>query len=235
MDLAHTPSPAVDTDAHPVVLVPVGSLEQHGPHAPLSTDLTIARAISERAHAQHDAVAMTPAVPIGISAEHRRFPGSLWVDPDAFRAYVRGIGASIDAQGFAGLVFVNGHGGNVAALEEVATGLTRNGSIRAVTFTWFETLADPPAPMGHGGLLETAAMLAIEPDTIERDKLEEAAVEGADRWGTWVDGTNLAEGVHEFSENGVVGDPREATAEIGDALLEEATENLLAVIDALRP
>lgn len=218
-----------------VALVPTGSLEQHGPHAPLGADRLIAETVAERTAARaDDAVARTPAIPVGISEEHRHFAGTLWVSPDTFRAYAHEIVSSLATHGVDGVVFVNGHGGNVAALAEVAARSTRDGDCRTVAYTWFEALEDPPEPMGHAGALETAALLAIDPDLIDRSQLDAAAAGASDRWGDWVARTNLAVDTDEFADNGVVGDPRLATAELGEELLEEAVDGLLAVIDGVR-
>lgn len=215
-----------------IVLVPIGSVEQHGPHAPLGTDLMIARAIADRVEQEHTDVVVTPAIPIGVAAEHRAFDGSLFVSPDAFRAYLRDVVGSLASHDVAGVVFVNGHGGNVDALTELAQELTRTEVCHTVTFTWFEAI-DLPQPMGHGGALETSIILAIAPEHIHTDRLDDAAAHGSERWGDWVGGTNLAVDVDEFSDNGVVGDPRDATAEMGEQLLDAAVDQVLAVVGAL--
>ncbi|MFW6448245.1 MAG: creatininase family protein [Halobacteriota archaeon] len=218
-----------------VALVPTGSIEQHGPHAPLGTDLIIARAVAGRAADRLDPpVVRTPGIPVGVSEEHRHFAGTLWVLPDAFRSYVHDVAASLASHGVEAVVFVNGHGGNVPALEEVAARLTRDGTCRAVAFTWFDALEDPPEPMGHAGPLETAALLAIDPDLVHGDRLAAAAGDASERWGAWRARTNLAVDVEEFSDNGVVGDPTAASAALGEALLAEAVDGLEAVVDGVR-
>lgn len=235
MDLEALTWRDVTIDDATVGLVPTGSTEQHGPHAPLATDRLIAEEVARRAADRDDrSVIVTPSIPIGISEEHRHFQGSLWVGPDTFRAYVGETARSLASHGVGAVVFVNAHGGNIDALDEVAARLTRDGVCRATAFTWFRSLVDPPAPMGHAGPLETAALLAIDADLVRVDRLEAAAADASDRWGRWVGGTNLAVDVEEFSENGVVGDPTEATAALGESLLEEAEEALGDVIDALR-
>ena len=217
-----------------VALLPVGSVEQHGPHAPLGTDLLIAEEVASRGAAQSDReTVVCPAVPIGVAEEHRNFAGSLWVSPDSFRAYVREIVNSLVHHGIQSVVLVNGHGGNIDALEEVAASIDRHSDSRCVAFTWFDSLTDPPFPMGHGGALETAAMLAIDEDAIRGDRVENAREGASERWGTWVGGTNLSVDVDSFSENGVVGDPSVATAEIGEKLLDEAAMHLGEVIEAI--
>lgn len=233
MELAERSWTAVRDDPPAVGLLPVGSVEQHGPHAPLGTDLAIATAVAKRAAVSDASMAVAPAIPIGHAVEHRRFAGSLWVAPDTLRAYVREVATSLASHGVEVVVLVNGHGGNVAALEEVAADLTRGGTCTSVAFTWFDSLVDPPEPMGHGGPLETAALLAIDPDLVSEDRIEAAAEGAADRWGEWVGNTNLAVDVDAFSDNGVVGDPTAATAELGEALLAEAANHLRSVATAL--
>ncbi|MFW6152784.1 MAG: creatininase family protein [Halobacteriota archaeon] len=224
----------VTVDDATVGLVPTGSTEQHGPHAPLGTDRRIAEEVARRGAERSDRhVLVSPSIPVGISEEHRHFAGTLWVRPDAFRAYVGDVARSIASHGIGAVVFVNGHGGNVAALDEVTARLTRDDVCRSASFTWFRALTDPPAPMGHAGPLETAALLAIDPDLVRADRLEAAVSEGSGRWGRWVGGTNLAVDVVEFSQNGAVGDPTEATAALGESLIEEAADALADVIDAV--
>lgn len=235
MDLEAVTWVDVRDDPPEVALVPTGSVEQHGPHAPLGTDLIIAREVATRAVDELDGpVVRTPAVPVGISEEHRQFPGSIWVAPETFRRYVREQAASLASHGVESVIFVNGHGGNGAALQEVAARLTRDGTCRAAAFTWFEALADPPAPMGHAGPLETAALLAIDPDLVDRGRLEEVAANASDRWGEWAGRTDISVDVDEFTDNGVVGDPTVATSELGEELLAEAVGALGAVMAKLR-
>lgn len=234
MELARQTWTEIEDAPPEVALLPVGSVEQHGPHAPLGTDLFIAAEVATRGAARIDAdTAVCPPIPVGVAAEHRSFAGSLWVTPDTFRAYVTETVQSLVSHGVSAIVLVNGHGGNVDALAEVAAAVTREEAARCVTFTWFDSLTDPPHPMGHGGPLETAALLAIDETLVHHDRLESATAGASDRWGTWAGRTNLSVDVEEFTENGVVGDPSVATAELGEALLEEATENLAEVAAAL--
>jgi Uncharacterized protein, putative amidase len=108
-----------------LALLPVGSTEGHGPHAPLGTDTlnaeTVAAAGAERYEDEHGVpVVVGPPMTVGISKEHRAFDGTLWVSPDTFRSYVRETVESLAHHGFDRVVLVNGHGGNVDALREVS-------------------------------------------------------------------------------------------------------------------
>jgi len=232
MNLAEVAWPdaaAVDTD---LAVLPVGSTEQHGPHAPLATDTIAAEAVAKAGvDAYEGDVVVAPAIPVGIAEEHRQFDGTLWVSEDTFRAYVREAAASLAYHGFDRIVIVNGHGGNVDALREVAGSLSRDGDAYAVPFTWFDST--DASDMGHAGPVETSMLLRVEPDLVREDRLEEAVAGASEGWGDWVAGVNLAFDSVEFAESGVVGDPSAADAERGEALLSAAAEALATLLDAV--
>ncbi len=202
---AWTDAEAVDTD---LAVLPVGSTEQHGPHAPLGTDVLTAEAVANAGVDAYDGeVVVAPAIPVSVAEEHRNFAGTLWVSEDTFREYVRETIGSLAHHGWDRVVVVNGHGGNVAPLREVCGRVTRHDDAYAVPFTWFDAVDAPD--MGHGGPVETSLLQHVSPELVREDRLDEAAAGGADRWGEWVHGVNLAYDTDEFSENGTVGDPRE--------------------------
>lgn len=218
-----------------VVLLPVGSTEQHGPHSALGTDWYLAEAVAAHGENASDRdVLIAPTLPIGIAEEHRAFPGTLWVSPDTFRDTIYETVSSIAHHGWDRVVIVNGHGGNIDALAEVCARITREEIAMCVPFTWFQAIDLPPdVPMGHAGAIETAGLLASHPEAVDTGRVEEAAAGGAERWGRWVAGVNLAVDSHEFTDNGVVGDPTIADANLGTALLEDAGLALAELIDAL--
>jgi len=225
-------------DAAPTVgVVPVGSTEQHGPHGPLGTDSTTARAVAEAGVAayerEHDEpAALAPTIPVGVAEEHRAFAGTLWVSPDTFRAYVREVVESLASHGVDAVAVVNGHGGNVDALREVCARLSRDGTAAAATVTWFDVV-NAEVPMGHGGGRETALLRHVAPHLVREDRISEAADGASTRWGDWVGGTNVAHDADEFSGNGVVGDPRDGDADLGAAMLDEAADAVADVMAAL--
>jgi len=189
-------------------LLPVGATEQHGPHAPLGTDHLNAEAVARAGAQTHETetgrpVAVAPTIPVGISEEHRQFPGTLWVSPDTFRSYVRETVESLLYHGIDRVVIVNGHGGNVDALREVSAELTREGNAVVVPFTWFEHVPDDAPAMGHGGPRETALLRYAHPHLVREDRIDEARDGGSDRWGEWVEGINLAYDSASFTDNGV--------------------------------
>lgn len=210
---------ALDAD---IALLPIGSTEQHGPHAPLSTDSLTAEAVAEAgARRYDDEVAITPVLPIGASEEHRGFPGTIWITPDTLRSYTRDVIRSLAANGWQKIVIVNGHGGNTHALQEVAADLTRHEDVFVAAFTWFDAV-DPDVEMGHAGAMETAMIRHHHPGLVRDDRLEQAWEGASDRWGRWVSGVNLTYATDEFSDSGVVGDPRNGTTDLGAELTEQA-------------
>lgn len=233
MDLTEATWTDVDGVETDLALLPVGSTEQHGPHAPLGTDTYAAEAVAEAGVAAYDGeVILAPSIPVGVAAEHRSFAGTLWVAPETFRSYVRDIIGSLAHHGFDRVVVVNGHGGNAAPLREVCARVTRDGDAFAVPFTWFEALEDAPE-MGHGGPVETSLIRFVRPDLVREDRTEEAQAGASDRWGEWIAGVNVAYDADEFTESGVVGDPGAGDADLGEGLLEEtgtALSELLAAI-----
>ncbi|PAU85514.1 creatininase [Halorubrum salipaludis] len=230
-----------------VAFVPVGSTEQHGPHAPLGTDTLDAVAVAEAGAAAYEAVerggderepaavAVAPPIPVGVAEEHRAFDGTMWVSPETFRAYVREAAESLPDHGIDRVVFVNGHGGNVEALAEVARRFSRDDAHDgyAVAFTWFEAVGEHAGDMGHAGPLETALLRATNPALVREDRIEAAREGAADRWGEWVSGVNLAHDADEFTDNGVVGDPSAGGAERGEILLDLASDALAELAAAV--
>lgn len=227
-----------DADADLAVL-PVGSTEGHGPHAPLGTDSLAAEAVAEAGVDAYEAetdgsVLLAPTIPVGISEEHRAFDGTLWVSPDTFRAYVRETVESLAAgDGPDAVVLANGHGGNVDALREVAARLTRDETALVAPFTWFQSVGEHSSDMGHAGPLETAFLRHERPELVREERVDDAREGGSDRWGDWVSGVNLAYDSDSFSENGVVGDPDEGDAERGAELKELAATALSELLGEL--
>ncbi len=234
MDLFDSTWTDADAAATDLALLPVGSTEQHGPHAPLGTDVLTAEAVAEAgAAAYDDEVVVAPAIPVGVAEEHRQFTGTLWVSESTFRDYVRETVASLAHHGWDRVVLVNGHGGNVGALREVAGTIARYDAAYAVPFTWFEAVGDHSDEMGHGGPLETAMLRHVAPDLVREERIEQAREGASDGWGEWVSYANLAFDSAEFTENGVVGDPAEGPPERGEELLSLAGEALVSLLEAV--
>ena len=145
----------------PLLAIPLGSCEQHGPHLPLDTDTTIAVAVASELARRRDDVLVAPALAYGASGEHAAFAGTLSIGLAALEHVVVELVRSADH--FAGVVLVNGHGGNARAVERAVATLRREG--RRVLAWW------PSVPGGdaHAGRVETSLLLAIAPETVRMD------------------------------------------------------------------
>ncbi len=208
------PWPALPPD--PIVVIPLGSCEQHGPHLPLDTDTRIAVALADGLAAGRDDMLVAPAVAYGASWEHAGFPGLLSLDHQALAAMLIQLGHS--ATWARGLVFVNGHGGNVRAVRTAEERLCADG--RAV-LAWSPTLPDGDL---HAGRVETSMMLALAPGVVAMERAEPGFM-GRPPSSVFTDG------VQSISHNGVLGDPTGANAEEGRSLLASLTRSLAAAVD----
>jgi creatinine amidohydrolase len=205
-----------------VLAVPLGSCEQHGPHLPLDTDTRIAVALADRLAAARDGVLVAPAVAYGSSGEHAGFEGTLSIGQHALELVVVELVRSADA--FAGVVLVNGHGGNAAPLARAVAVLTREG--RRV-LSWAPTVEGGDA---HAGRTETSALLALAP-SIVRIECAEAGVTAPM---TELMTALQTIGVAAVTPNGVLGDPAEATADEGRSLLDGLAADLVDTVDRWR-
>lgn len=205
----------------PLLAIPVGSCEQHGPHLPLDTDTRIATALAEGLVSSYEPgdIVVGPALTVTASGEHAGFAGTLSLGTEVFERVVVELVRSADWS--AGVVLVNGHGGNLVALRRAAATLTNEG--RKV-LAWWPTVRDGDA---HAGATETSLMLAIAPHLVRADRVEVGNVRPL---GELAD--ELREhGVRSVSANGVLGDPRHASTRHGRGLLTRLTIDLVAAVD----
>jgi creatinine amidohydrolase len=199
----------LDGPAPRTVLVPIGSLEQHGPHLPLDTDARIAAAVARRAADGDPAVLLAPPLAYGASGEHEGFPGTLSIGHEALRAVLVELGRSAAAWA-SRLVFVNGHGGNLPTVPAAVATLRHEG--REVA--WFG--CGVPGGDAHAGRTETSILLELDPSVVR----EEAARAGNTAPLRELLPALRRGGVTAVSPNGVLGDPVGASAEEGRRLLE---------------
>lgn len=207
----------------PLLVVPLGSVEQHGPHLPFTTDTAVAAAVAEGAVGLLEGTVLAPALSYGASGEHEDFPGTISLGTEALTALLVEYGRS--ACRWAGRVLVvNGHGGNLDALRTAGAQLRYEGRDVA----WFS--CGTPGGDAHAGRTETSLMLHVEPAAVRED----AAAPGVTTPIAELLPRLRAEGVRGVSPGGVLGDPTGATAEEGAALLADLVRRLVAAVEPWR-
>jgi creatinine amidohydrolase len=246
-----------------VVMIPIASLEQHGPHLPLLTDTIQAEEITRRAAAKAQ-VLYTPTVWMGYSPQHMYDPGAgtgtITIRPNLLLELWYDVGRSLIHHGFNKLVFVNNHGSNAKIVEPLLRRLRYDtGAMVAMSRLYGERylaliddiMENPPeeTPGWHSSELETSQVMAHDPSLV---KMEHAAEDRAQA-PQWLpeafikkDGAPDVEfeGYQyfvfpmdhgEFSRTGVIGNPMRATPEKGEEALNRYADHLVRAIDEFRP
>ena len=211
----------------PLLVVPIGSCEQHGPHLPLDTDTRIAVAIAQQLAEQAAAtwapvrgeVLVAPPITITASGEHAGFPGTLSIGTEVMTSVLVELVRSADWAD--AVVLVNGHGGNAAAVGRAVAQSIADG--RRV-LAWWPRVAGADAHAGH---TETSLMLAIDPGSVAVDR----AVVGRREHVTELIEDLRRDGVATVSPTGVLGDPTAATATHGHSLLTRLVADLVSRVD----
>lgn len=213
-----TATSAEIADSQPILLLPLGAWEQHGPHLPLDTDtIIITRVISDvLRHEDLRTVNVMSAPPLSITAsdEHHGFPGTLSTGTQALKDSVVSICRS--ASWARGVCIVNGHGGNADALAAITSALTYEKITHSI---W-----SLPSYIGgdmHAGHTETSLLLHIAPNEVRSNVI----ARGATHEDGLVDAMRQG-GVQAVSENGIIGDASTATSSHGKAVLDLYTSSL---------
>jgi mycofactocin precursor peptide peptidase len=225
VDLGSATWPQVEEVAGRTLLaLPLGSLEQHGPHLPLDTDARIAAALAVGLSRACRGIAVAPALPYGASGEHAAFPGTLLLGHDVLADVLVELVRSARSS-FAGVVLVSAHGGNRDALAMAEKLSTAEGDD---VLAWTPTVAGSDA---HAGRTETSLMLAIDPDAVRLDRAEAGCTEPLHRLMPRL----REEGLRPISPNGVLGDPTGADAREGRELLAALVAELADAVSARWP
>lgn len=225
-----------------VVILPIGAVEQHGPHLPTITDTLIVTHILDAALARLPddvAVWVLPPLSYGKSNEHSSFPGTISLSTATVHAILHDIAHSVAAAGFRRLAFMNGHGGNTALLETAARDICEQTGL--FCFCLQPALyVDPPFAISpeerrygfHAGELETSLMLAMAPDLVHMDRTVRhiATFPHRDTPLFYFGAASTAWLTADWSASGVFGDATLGTVEKGHALIAAAAARIATIL-----
>lgn len=224
-----------------VVVLPTGSIEQHGPHLPVKTDTLLVTAIAAEAvrrAAARVSVYLAPTLWLGLSTHHAAF-FSLTVTFDTYQQVLLELAESLVRVGFQRLLFVNGHGGNSDALRLVVTRLRDRHRVLVATVNYWDVARDAfdgirdsgPGGLGHACEWETSGVWHLEPQLVRLDRVAAEYPPGVPGWVT-IDMTKPGGPVkvgtrfEDLTQSGVVGDPTRASPEKGRRFFEAAVARL---------
>jgi mycofactocin precursor peptide peptidase len=225
MNLGDATWPEVEaTQRGHLLAVPLGSLEQHGPHLPLDTDTRIAVELAGRLAVARPGVAVGPALPYGASGEHAGFPGTLVVRHEILAELVVELVRSARPS-FGGVVVISAHGGNIEALSMAEERCRADGD---AVLVWTAVARGGDA---HAGRTETSVMLALDEGSVRSELAERGCTEPL---GVIMPRLR-AEGVRPVSSNGVLGNPEGANADEGRRILADMAGALSDAVERWWP
>ncbi|UCG81845.1 MAG: creatininase family protein [Desulfobacterales bacterium] len=226
-----------------VALLPVGAIEQHGPHLPLDADAFdaeyLARQVAQACEEPKPVV--LPLIPYGVSYHHEDFSGTISVSPETLSQLVYDIGISAARHGIIKLVIINGHGGNSPALHYAAQMINRDAHI----FTCVDTgessdpdiyaMVETPNDI-HAGEIETSTTLAVRPEMVKLDAAKKFIPRFSSRYLNFTSKRRVGWYAHtaKISASGVLGDPTKATAEKGGRMWGRMIKNLAEFVEDLK-
>ena len=226
------------------VVVPLGSTEQHGLHLPLGTDAILGEAIGDGVARALGNALLAPAITIGCSEHHMDFAGSLTLSKETFSAVVADVCRSLAHHGFGHIALIPTHGGNFAPLAKAVRAIRPELSgVNLIAYTDLMGFMDeifrackarevtPEQAGGHSGEFETSLMLSVRPDLVAMDEAQPGYV--GDQLS--IAAVVFEKGFRAATENGVLGDPSDASAANGEAYLAAITDLLVGFIKAHKP
>lgn len=223
-----------------VVVLPVASMEQHGPHLPVGVDTILCGGVCKLAAERADdvEVVVAPTLWCGMAEHHMAFGGTFTFDIPTYRAVLLALLKSLERHGFHRVVIVNGHGGNIAALAAFLPDFACETSLQVRATTYFLLAQEAMAPFMddqvsvlHACEVETSMMMVLAPETVRQERLPEAfGMLGADLTALTRPTVGRYQPFREMTQTGVIGDARRATAEKGKAFLDASADALAKLL-----
>jgi creatinine amidohydrolase/Fe(II)-dependent formamide hydrolase-like protein len=232
-------------NARSILCLPIGSIEQHGPHLPLNTDVVLAEEFTRRIIARWGETYdlwQLPTLAVSLAREHQWAPGTLSLSIETMKSLLcelaREITRSLPVRN---LAVINGHGGNRGILEALAQDLRADFGLNVCVLhpaIWAEVDPTATVPEIHAGKNETSMMLAIAPHLVRREHIAQLNTSSI---GDAVRTTILDQAVtwswttrdQDVADMGVIGNPKAASAEFGERLLNQVAEKAGAVLKQL--
>ncbi|MDP9017792.1 MAG: creatininase family protein [Candidatus Eremiobacteraeota bacterium] len=233
-----------------LAVVPIATIEDHGPHLPIDTDLRLCQAVCEAAVARvADRAVLVPAINHGYSPHHMDFPGAITIGAHTLIDYGLDVCRSLAHHGFTRILIVNGHGSNTPFIDIISRlTVVETGILAAAVNYWAAPGVREAAEglresekiggMNHACEFETSLYLAIRPDLVNMDKaLHELSHRPSENYWTDLIGGDgplvMMEHWSALTQSGVMGDPTKATAEKGIKLLEASAQGIVTLIDEM--
>jgi creatinine amidohydrolase len=220
------------------VVIPLGAIEQHGPHLALSMDADHAEALAERVARICGRTLVTPTIKTGCSAHHLSFPGTISLRPETLEAICTDYCTSLARHGFKRLLIFSGHIGNFPVIKAMLARLRASvpSDVEIIAFTnstqWIDTWrhavsdagGDSLAVGGHADIAETSLMMAICPESVRHDRFEVGHLGALTEQQLELMWKN---GIRSVSWNGIIGSPIGSSCEIGEACLAAVADLLV--------
>jgi len=233
------PEIAAQFKRHPLVILPAGSVEQHGPHLPVGTDTYAAQVIGHAVAERMDGVVL-PGTPLGVTPMHMPYEGTITLSPDTYMRVIIETCVSTAKHGAKYLLILNWHEGNISSLGIAAEALHREHGMTVLTvqacYVAAEMFGHECNGLTHGGEIEALAVLAYRPDLVHLDRIDYSSdaqqASKMDKLRRTTSYQPVLTDIRSIAPTGWYGSPQHATAEkgvrmlhaIADAIAKEATE-----------
>jgi creatinine amidohydrolase len=217
-----------------IMILPIGSTEQHGPQNPIGTDFLIAEHIAHKTAEQSSFAYCLPTIPVGVASHHRNFPGTLWVSHEVLEEYITDVLNSLHYHGFDKVLLINGHGGNTSSISNAISYCNDTLEMTCILFEWWQnsSLVEEifeGKSCGHADAVETSVIFATRPDLVHTDKFD--SLTSASKWGREIGGLYLHSRTDQFTSSGIAGSIDGISQEKGEKLLRMTISTLIKAIE----